>query len=239
MDPLNEAIALNNEGASLIDCGRSLDAIHQIRKAVDFMNDFRGECDSSPFKTPNSSQDDHSTLYIKKSLQQQQHNSFFVYCRPVRIPTNVDLSSIHDDFATHFQTTNCYIFFNLAIACHQFGMASGFDAPLLLAKEFYQGVLLIQSQLHANVSDSQSHYLIQCLVMNNLAHIHSERCEYDSSQCCINCVCDLIARTGCLNLEHFLPETATARSVWLRDDEVNEIKLNLMFGEPPTMAQAA
>lgn len=238
MNPIAEAILLNNKGASLLDGGRAIDAIHQWRKAVHVMSDLRSG--QVPDCWDDSWDDSSSTIVseISHNQQHQQRNRIFVFCRPLRIPTNVGRFSSPEDFVTDFQTTSCYIFFNLAIACHQYGMASGLDAPLLYAMEFYQSVLTLQSQLNVDASDSTSHHCmmqIQCLVMNNLAHIHSERCEYHSSRVCFDCVIDLIFRTGCLE-----PVVLDVnKSLCLTEYEAEEIKLNFAFCQTPTVAQAA
>jgi hypothetical protein len=74
--------------------------------------------------------------------------------------------------------------------------------------------------------------LLQCLILNNLAHVHHEQCTYDDSEWCLASMETIVMQTGCL-------DDAERISLYLHEHEVEELKLNLVFSQPPVAAHAA
>jgi hypothetical protein len=244
MQSLQEVIALNNEGARLLQSGSTMDALYLIRQAAVSLKQFPltipcvESCVQHAPTTPNPtpcasptvqmpSKDDTYMHVEEKSCHSPQtlhEGLLYVHYRPMTIPENVLLFSEDHSDLVHILST--FVIFNLALACHHFGKSSGTDAPLERAKELYHVVL--GSQGCGNESTLQAMDLIHCLALNNVAHLHYEHCQYEHSLCCMEHMYDLIGQTQCLD-----------DCGYLSSYEAEEIQLNVLYAFPPSVAGAA
>lgn len=141
-----------------------------------------------------------------------------------------------------------FLTFNLSLAFHCSGTTMGSEALLRRSMDLYCVVLKMHDPNRGGVGRGgsgsgavhQNSALIQCLALNNMAHIHYEFCEFESSHKCLGFMMNIHDRTKCLcssmssNSRVHLP-TAAMRSEW----EMDEVKLNILYATAPTMAGSA
>jgi hypothetical protein len=77
-------------------------------------------------------------------------------------------------------------------------METGSSVALDRAMELYQILLsgLCLDPEDNVITDSMSNGFLQCVILNNLSHIHSELCEHGYSIYCMDCMVDLIGKMG-------------------------------------------
>jgi tetratricopeptide (TPR) repeat protein len=218
MPPFQKAILLVNAGAR---------ALHLIRQAIVAMKDEVPLDDSDLCLS-------REMLRVAPPLETTSDavecdGRYLLYSRPLEFPTEGCRISCQREFERVRQSLSLYTVFNLALACQQFGMASGASAPLQRAMELYYS--LLNSPFDSLVDDDRTinYSLLHCLVLNNLAYIHRERMEFDESQDCAEWMVETWESTGCLE----------DCSAFLSEREAEEIKVNGIFLQPPSAAQAA
>jgi hypothetical protein len=239
MQSLQEVIKFNNEGARLLHSGSTMDALYVFRMAAVSLKQVRlavpsaehapstpdpTPCVSSTVQMPNK--DDNDTIMdetFSQALQSPHDGPFYVHYRPLMIPANILLSSA--DQAELVQILTTFVLFNLALACHHYGKVSGMSEPLKRAKELYGVVLKYGGS--ADEGASQAVDLMQCLALNNLAHLHYEHCQYEISTRYMENMYELIGQTQCLDCRY------------VSSSEAEEIVLNVHFAMPPAVAAAA
>jgi hypothetical protein len=204
MNVLQDAICFNNEGSRLLRKGRLLDAAHVLRQAAamvqtaSFYNDAAGSSSSLtvPFTIRAGSVEPQSDSCALHDYTQKD-GTIYVYARPMLHPTWVQVTSL-DDLSSLLRSVNCCIGFNLALACHLHGMETGSSVALDRAMELYQILLsgLCLDPEDNVITDSMSNGFLQCVILNNLSHIHSELCEHGYSIYCMDCMVDLIGKMG-------------------------------------------
>jgi hypothetical protein len=251
--PLLDAILLNNDGAELLRQGRVNDATLVLCRAVmdtknmpsfeEFgaptttatpplgkLNALRSTVDSvAASSTGNVSHDEPRSSW-------QNEEAIYVYDRPLYVPLDIKIETA-EDYDHVVLVLSIYVIFNIALARHQLGMMTGSSAALEQAMEMYQAILASPhfdngDMSSSVVNDNVTSDLMKLLALNNLAHLHHERCEHDQSMACMNGMIELNSATGCL--EGYDDQTST-----LDIDVVLAIKLNLMYRLFPVVAQAA
>jgi hypothetical protein len=233
MNLLQDAIRLNNDGARLLRAGRHMDAAHMIRQAAAIVQaisiyDADG---SSPLRLPYTigGAGPAEPRHDSHTLRDITEGAIHVYARPMLHPTSVEVTSLKD-VASVLHSLNCCMSFNLALACHLHGIETGTSMSLDQAMEMYQLVLtgLCMDPQDTPITDSMSTGLLQCVILNNLSHIHSELCEHDYSIYCMDCMVDLLGKMGC-----------PCETGLLLSDESDAILLNLMARQYFEVAPAA
>jgi hypothetical protein len=255
---LDQVIAVNNEGTRCLVSGRPLVAIRLIRCSMQLLRnikqgcadtiDFSG-CDEEP-RSPSSlpatttSATPAWTAFAKTAMHNDdpapedacgsklQNGMYFVYSRPIVLPFWLALAT-PDDFSTPLLISSVYLIFNLALASQHYGLMSGTDAPLRQAMTLYKMCLtmLHESNPIDNVKGIMDGALLQCLVLNNLACLKFECCEYDKSENYVRDMYRLMAQTECLNND--------TDSTFLRPHEAGELKINGLILQRPKVARAA
>jgi hypothetical protein len=228
MNSLNKAIMLNNEGAHLLSSGQAMEALHLMQSAVLTLKDF----------TPPSAGSHRPSViavplcpFPTKDMEPERNlphidGLLYRYERPLLIPTLVNESEV--EFASVVETLSTYVIFNFALACHQFGKQTGTDAPLQRAMELYDLFIRTLNRLRSEC-DCQHYESLQCLALNNLAHLHYDYCDYEESQYCMNCMHEILNESSdCLESSNCLSTL-----------ETEEIMLNHMYLQRPTAARAA
>jgi hypothetical protein len=228
---LEAASRCNNQGAHLLEAGNLLEAIHTFRHGIEIL---QSEGVIRKFA-------DDEQMQVKDESIRECHvysdGQFFIFSQPLWLPTNLlAVTSMHADTAGLFTLVSTHLIFNLALSCHLLGQETGHSAPLDRALELYHIVLLssghprLQSMSYGDGIISSP--LLQCFILNNLAHLHYEQCTYDDSEWCLAKMEMIVMQTGCL-------DDAALISLHLQDHEVDELKLNLVFSQPPVAAHAA
>jgi hypothetical protein len=236
MRHLLHAIRLNNEGANLLQSGQYQNAALSLRRAarMTIQCALKSRLPSLIYALPSDEddalmlQDQHSESTVEYPRQHDFHLSsdgdLFLYQRPFVLSTEMHIESL-SDYACAAWMVQHGILFNLAMASHSIGLAMSADAiaaegPLELALEIYHCIMAHvdwdhgQSIMHVSMNNA----LWQCLVLNNLAHLHHDLCDYDYSAYCLACIGELTASTDCLNV---LDD--------IRGDDARDIKLNLIL----------
>jgi hypothetical protein len=240
MQSLQEVIKFNNEGARLLQSGSTMDALYvfrmaavslkQVRLAIPSTEHAPSTPDTTPCVAPTlqiPSKGDCDMILEEKvcqSVQSPHDGAFYVHYRPLIIPENMLLSS--EDPCELVQILTTFVLFNLALACHHYGKVSGTIEPLERAKELYRVVL--RSQGCGDEGALQAVDLMQCLALNNLAHLHYEQQQYEISTRYMKGMYEIIGETQCLDDDRYVSS-----------HEAEEILLNVHFALPPSVATAA
>lgn len=150
----------------------------------------------------------------------------YLFSRPILIPLD-GLDLCGDDLHNGLTAT---IVFNCALVYHYLGKLSGIDAFLTKAMDLYR--LIVRAQLFSYKDTRMGiipSSLLQCLVFNNLAHLHHENCEYNPCYWCMQCLFKISGLTDCLD----------NNCDFLLTVEAEEIKLNSIYMQEPTVACTA
>jgi hypothetical protein len=240
MHHLIQAILINNEGARLLQSGHYLNAVCLIRRAaqaaikgVIAAEDpllFSINAKSEPLEPTMLQVHQETTLPLEPSGHNNNHSRspnddvIFMYQHPLVFPIEMHIASL-DDYTSTMHMVQCGILFNLALASHLLALGSTSDtapytAPLELALELYHSVL---EGMDWDCSPSiwnmpMSNALWQCIILNNLAHLHHELCEFDHSINCLDCVRELLVQSNCLD-----------ELKYIGADDAKDIKLNLIL----------
>jgi hypothetical protein len=249
---LGQAVAMNNQGAQYLMSGSPLESIRWIRRAMQILRSVhQGEPDVhrqentvllpaqlplavtpswTSFRWSAVAMNDDNVAEENGYGPMLQNDIYFIYSRPIVLPVWWTLASFGDleSLALAFSV---YLIFNLALACHYFGIVSGADGPLRQAMRLYQVFLKPSSSCivdlsHHGVMDGA---LLQCLALNNLAYLHFEYCEFDECDHCLQDMGRLTVQTGCLDDD----DTCLSRH------EAGEIKINGLILQRPVVARAA
>jgi hypothetical protein len=246
------AVTMNNQGAQCLMSGSPLESIRWIRRAMQILRslhqgerEVHHEEDSMlptllPLAvTPAWTSFRWSAAAAMNGSDMAEENGdgpmlqnemYFIYSRPIVLPAWWTLASF-DDLESLALAFSVYLIFNLALACHYFGVMSGADGPLRQAMHLYKiflkpGSGCIVDLSHHGIMDGA---LLQCLVLNNLAYLHFDYCEYDECEHCLQDMGRLTAQTGCLDDD----DTCLSRH------EAGEIKINGLILQRPVVARAA
>jgi hypothetical protein len=220
--PLQQAIMHNNEGVHHLNCGNISGALLAFQSAISFMKEATACHADKP----------RSILHIDWvfSREQQpgaldglQSEHGYVYDRPILIPTDLGIFTSHELYSVVL-TSGSFIIFNFALACQYDGKITGNKVPLQKARQLYELVLKMLTSEESNCNNCC--VVLQCLVLNNLAQLHHDQCNYRKSQSCMQSLYDHIITTNCLD-------------IYLDATEAEEIMLNLVHLRPPTVAGAA
>jgi hypothetical protein len=177
MVPFQKAILLVNAGARALKSGAALDALHLIRQAIVAMKDEVPADDNDMSYPLCQTMLDVAPPLETTSGSVECDGRYFLNSRPLEFPTpgRCRISGRRDFERVRQSLSLLYAVFNLALACQQFGLASGMSGPLQRAMELYYS--LLNSPFDSLVSNDRtiSYSLLHCLVLNNLAYIHRER----------------------------------------------------------------
>jgi hypothetical protein len=155
---------------------------------------------------------------------------YYIYNRPLKLPTIESVSSLEELAAIVF-TASTSMIFNTALAWHQLGECTGRDDCKIKAGQNYDVVAAILDAAiggtrHRCCTNDLSLSVLKCLVLNNRAQLYYESCDYVNSEHCVREMRDLLALSDSLE-------------PYLDDDEVDELRLNMVSLRPPTVAHAA
>jgi hypothetical protein len=255
---LDQVIAINNEGARCLVSGRPLVAIRLIRRSMQILKNIHQDCctdavefsgcDKEPLSPsslpaatttapPSWTAFARTAMHIDDPAPEAgcgpklQNEMYFVYTRPLVLPFWLALAT-PDDFETSLLNCSVYLIFNLALASQYYGLVSGTDAPLRQAMTLYNmcATTLCESIPIDNVLGMDG-ALLHCLVLNNLACLKFECCEYDESEHCVRNMHRLMAQTECFNNDTV--------GYFLRPHEAGELKINGLILQRPKVARAA
>lgn len=156
----------------------------------------------------------------------------YVFHRPLLLSTEFNIRTNNELYIVVLSST-AVICFNFALSCHRVGALEGRRATLHRAANLYHLTLGILGRF--DTTSDNPHSVLKCLVLNNLAHLHYEHCEYAECQYCLQRMFDLILWTGCLDDR----DGGNYSGNFLAAKESAELKLNLLHLHPPSTAGAA
>jgi hypothetical protein len=219
-----------------LKAGNTAEAVQLFQRALVIMKLTVVDTDHSaglPIDRTGQSEEPNHALHTDSTYNHccnVKRGTIYFYGRPLLLPTTeLGTDPIQNDSFIRVQANSTCIVFNLALAYHHLGIETGMEEPYRHALKLYQIVLTCQNAGHF-VDDEMSTVLqvLHCVVLNNLSHLHYEFCEYSSSMHCLDCLAEWASQTECLE-----------RLTFLREDEAEEIKLNLIFTHFPVVAHAA
>jgi hypothetical protein len=252
---IQRVVALSNQGAQYLMSGSPLESIRRIRPAMQILQSFhQGDRDvhyeeeptlqlptqlsmatAAPaawtsFRWSAVAMNDSEMAEENDYGPMLQNEMYFIYSRPMVLPAWWTLTS-SGDLNCLARACSVYLIFNLALACHYFGIVSGADGPLRQAMSLYKvflkpsGSFIVDLSHHGGVDGA----LLQCLVLNNLAYLHFDFCEYNECEHCLQDMGRLTLQTGCLDDEY----TCLSRH------EAREIKINGLILQQSVVTRAA
>ena len=153
----------------------------------------------------------------------------YIYNRPLLIPTDITIRSM-EHMNSVVVTASTYIIFNFALTCHAVGRHTGKESYFIRAMRLYELTLKVLETAQASSSSSpyvhEMHSVLECLTFNNLAQMHYELCDYRSSQFYMDSMHALL-----INIKRM--------HAYLEENELEEIMLNLVYLQSPSVAKAA
>jgi hypothetical protein len=152
----------------------------------------------------------------------------YIYNRPLLIPTDISIQSM-EHMNSVVVTASTYIIFNFALTCHLVGKHTGKDSYFIRAMRLYELTLKVLETAQSNSSTPcvhEMHSVLECLALNNLAQMHYELCDYRSSQFYMDSMYALLI-------------TIKRMDTYLEENELEEIMLNLVYLQSPSVAKAA
>lgn len=242
MNTLEQAINLNNKAALILQSGRVVDAAHLLQRVLVTVKNAEfgpvvGEQEPVPIPTTVAAEWASNSSGNGDGASEKWHNQdglIYIYDRHLFLPSKVHVDSL-EQYNHILHTVSMHAIFNLALAYHLQGRITGAETPSARAIDLYYMVLSsfefdANIEVVANNSKRMGRALWQCLVLNNLAHLHYEFCEYERSQYCMERVADILRRTNCL---------AKSSNI-LSDNDMSSFALNcLILNHFPTAAKAA
>ena len=238
MNPLHDASILNNLGVALLESKDTVHAIHSFQRAVNIMKEYTDvlasqESSAGPaddtfmrYETPSPAIDAFCKLETGTKLESLNQGIYYTYDRPLLLPTDVSVST-QESLDTYMLTSSAILIFNFGMACHQFGKETGQEGALRQAVQIYE--LTLRMINRSCISEYLSK-VVMCLALNNLANLHSDLCDYENCECCLECVKEILFHDS--NIDLFALD-------FLDETEWSELKLNLMYGQTPSAASAA
>jgi hypothetical protein len=230
MNLLNEAIALNNMGVKLHQQGQWTSCLSTFQRAVDTLRVVSEQVSewrrchapsSSLHGTQASSFCLEACCRRPGSLVPGQH---FVYNRSMLLSTVAKVSDV-DELSAIILTASVSMIFNMAIAWHEFSQFTCSERYVAKTGQLYDIVLSILDTTNG-IPDDESFTVLKCLGLNNRAQLYYEQCDYVQSERCVD------------GMRHLLLATDVLEG-YLDVEEVDEIRMNMVYLQPPTVAHAA
>jgi hypothetical protein len=244
---LSQAVAYNNEAIELLRSGMFSESVTAFQRALSATNKAANSSISLTLKPPEDETASLSFVCFSESaptLSQLPMEQGYVFDRPLSfsamgaIPVDGTTSHSVGENNCDVTVTSTVIMFNFALLCHQLGKTQGSSTLLNKAKLLYTLVLqcmvlqeptvvLQDDSLSLNEDDTK--VVLQCLVLNNLALLQYEGCDYKGSRKSVDQLC-----------KYLTPPCTFSCATVLGEEATREIILNLVYMKsPPSTAHAA
>ena len=244
---LSHAVAFNNEAIELLRSGMFSESVTAFQSALSATNKAANLSISLTMKPGNDEVGMLSFVCFSQSaptLSQLPMEQGYVFDRPLSFSARgalpVEGTASHSDGENNFDVTvtSTVIMFNFALLCHQLGKTQGNTTLLNKAKLLYTLILqcmvlqeptiVLQEESHS-LDEDETKVVLQCLVLNNLALLQYEGCDYKGSRQSVDQLYKFLTPPRTFSCATFLGEEAT-----------REIILNLVYMKsPPSTAHAA
>jgi hypothetical protein len=230
MNLLNEAITLNNTGVKLHQQVQWASCLSTFQRAIDTLRVVSEQVSEwrrchAPSSSLHGTQESSFCLESCRrrpgSLVPGQH---YVYNRSMLLSTVTKVSDV-DELSAIILTASVSMIFNMAIAWHEFSQFTCSERYLAKAGQLYDCMLSILDTTNG-ILDDESFTVLKCLGLNNRAQMYYEQCDYVQSARCVDGMRYLLLATDMLEC-------------YLDVEEVDEIRMNMVYLQPPTVAHAA
>jgi hypothetical protein len=242
MNILQRVIDLNNNGVVILELNDMTHAVQLFQIGIQSIKQLTNHCSLSKVKgtkelkefSPtsqtvfNGNEHDRSVRMGKK-VQGLQRGVYYTFDRPLILQSTVSslYSYSNEEFKSKINLVTSILFFNFALASHQYALQCGTSNSLHVAIRMYNTVanLIRETNIEQYTGD-----IIFCLIMNNMASLHFELCDFKQ------CELDLKCTQNSLVYDNDLDMIAIQL---LDEEEWIQLKLNYFYLHLPTVAQAA
>jgi hypothetical protein len=229
MNGLQIAVHLNSKGVRLLESNRIESAIqvfqngiHEIKQyaqdqsRVEIMDEeissVNDKCSCTPISTG-------------MKLEGLQHGFHYTYDRPLLL--HVDTSCATSNDSESLYLVSVILIFNLALAYHSHAKSCGFTSSQQHAVKMYN---LAAKMADSIVNDQYMGRVIMCFILNNLANLHCEMCDFGTCKYILKCIQDSVWNDTCVDVYAM---------GFIDENEWIEMKLNYIYSQIPSAAQAA
>lgn len=234
MNTLQRAICLNNKGVSLLESNSTACAIQVLQNGIQWIKEFAhresriGPAESRKSMPASFVDDCFFQINAGRKLEGLQAESYYTYDRPLLLR----IASIHpveDEFEApqDVYAASVVLIFNLALAYHHHAKKCGLSSVQKHAIKMYH---LAMKMADCTEIDQCLGKALTCFILNNLANIHSDLCEFGTCEYCLKCIKETFWND--VHVDFFA-------NGFIEEEEWVEIKLNCIYGHLPSAAQAA
>ena len=229
MNTLQRAVYLNNRGVSLLESNDTVSAIQVLQAGIQSI-----KLSAQDQSLNDTTQDSYIDCYESnfrvttgKKVNGLKDELYYTYDRPLLLTIGKTPVFPEADSSWDIYLGSLVLMFNLALAYHQHAKQSGLSGSLQHAIKMYKVAMKMADGLEVDQCLGRA---LTCFILNNLASLHSDICEYETCGYCLKCIKDSFWSDA--NLDLF-------SMGFLDEEEWVEIKLNCIYGQLPSAAQAA
>ena len=235
MNTVKRAIYLNNNGVSLLEANNTVCAIQVLQNGIHWIKEFAHKESimrltelRSPTQLPRT---DNCFFQITagKKLEGLQAESYYIYDRPLllSIGRNRHEADEPDAASRDIYSASVVLIYNLALAYHHHAKKCGISRLQQHAIKMYH---LAMKMSDCTEIDQCLGKALTCFILNNLANVHSDLCDFGNCEYCLKCIKDSFLNN--VHVDFFA-------NGFIDEEEWVEIKLNCIYGHSPSAAQAA
>jgi hypothetical protein len=241
MNVFKDAIISNNHGVKLLESNDTVLAIAAFQSGIQLLKEF-GESryqnqtfasDKQNDQTLNQecspscamSQSYQFLLNDHIDMEGCPRGLYYSYNRPMLLPA--DVTSSLQVFDSQMYLISSVLLFNLALTYQKHANQSCVSNSIQREVKIYT---LAASVLEHGGCDNDCSKLMMILILNNLANLHYELCDYEISHYLFNCI------------KQFLSSDAAAgdfATSFLNEEEWTELQLNCVYSHIPPAASTA
>jgi hypothetical protein len=241
MNTFQRAIASNNHGVTLLKSNNTLRALSVLQEGIQQLKDcgddhnmnqtFVSDTQNDPALEPQKS------LYIDLSQlncplhaenNTEEGRLYYSYNRPIVLPSHLT-TSLTQVSESQLHLISSVLLFNLALTYRSYRYINQKcrSSTMLQEVKVYR---LAASILELGGCESDWGKFIMILILNNLANLHYELCDYDVSHYLFSCIKQSVS--------HDVDINSFAMS-FLSEDEWIEMQLNCVYSQIPSAAATA
>jgi hypothetical protein len=243
MNDLQHVINLNNNGVILLESNDMAHAVQMFQFGIHFIKQCTNHCSLSTTVKHMSKLQDFSpsslnvfnenecnrSIIVGKKVQGLQRGIYYTFDRPMFLQSTISSSYSYSDeeFESKIYLVSTILFFNFALASHQYALQCGTSSSLQVAIRMYNTAA---NFIRDTNFDQCTGNVILCLIMNNMASLHFDLCDFKQCELDLKCIQNSIVD------DSYLDVIATQL---LDEEEWIRLKLNYFYLHLPTVAQAA
>jgi hypothetical protein len=229
MDPIEQAICLNNSAVNALTACEDVLAVSFLSNAIKLLQ----QAIPNPRKMSVGSEDpsfflvdvayDHQLTVEIPGMEQEQHT--FIFNRAIVIPQLQQRGSYESEGAIDddIQAYTAVIIFNLALSHHRRGMCTGESKALTKADKLYSLVLKLLAADDSNTS--RMNVIVKLAAINNLAQLRFDAGDYEQG------------REGLIHLSSAFRVMSV--SYLLNEEDLKDLLMSALLLRAPSVAPAA